>query len=199
MATAKFLVVEDDRFVMNALARLLRGYGEVCPAPSASLGRDLVGGSQKWDAIFIDIALPDGSGLDVLAHAREGGCDSPALVLTAKSDPDNINRAFDLGARYLVKPFDPERITSFVRDIAKVREGDLLGTAEGWAKRYGLTPAEKSILEALTDGVTHKELLEERGIRPATLRKHIQHMLKKTGDPSILAATARLLRERVGA
>jgi DNA-binding NarL/FixJ family response regulator len=197
VASGRFLIIEDDRLVVGALTRLLKPFGQISSASSATAGREMFGPSQKWDALFVDIGLPDGSGLEVLAHARAAGCDSPALVLSATYVPSNINRAFDLGARYLVKPFDPQRITAFVREVASVGEGNLEGTTAGWAKRYSLTPAEAAILEAAVEGATHEELLEDRGISRGTLKKHVQHLLKKTGDPSLLAATARLLRERV--
>ena len=192
---ARFLVLEDDPLVSSALGRLLRPYGETVPAPSLDAARALLD-SGEWSALFVDIGLPDGSGLDALAQAREQGCECPALVLSATYEPGNINRAFDLGAQYLVKPFDPESITAFVRD-ATGAPAEGYGTVRSWTERYRLTRTEASILEAATDGATREQLVQERGIARGTLKKHVQNLLRKTGDASLLAASARLLRERI--
>ena len=169
------------------------------PVTSTSEAIALLERSTSWAALLIDVSLPDGSGLDVLEHARKVGCESPALVLSASYDPENINRAFDLGAKYTVKPFDPQRITAFLRDLTFVREGQFAGSALGWSKRYSLTRTETSILEAAVEGMTYRDMLEQRGIVRGTLKKHVQNILRKTGDQSLLAAVARLLRERLDA
>ena len=68
----------------------------------------------------------------------------------------------------------------------------------GWAARYKLTSAETSILRAAAEGMTHGEIAKSRGSSPTTIKAHVHHLLKKTGDRSMLAAVARLLRERGG-
>jgi DNA-binding NarL/FixJ family response regulator len=188
------LVLEDDLVVARTLLRLLHRLGEIVPAATVNAGLRLLDGGRAWSALFIDIMLPDGSGLDVLERARSMGVDRPALVLTARYTPSDINRAFDLGARYLVKPFDSERILSFARDATS--ENTVEDAARVWGWRYALTKTEASILIAAADGRTHDELLADRGIARGTLKKHVQNLLKKTGDPSLLAAVARMLRER---
>jgi DNA-binding NarL/FixJ family response regulator len=193
----RFLVLEDDPLVSGALKRLLREFGEAVPVPSLAEARAALDASSAWDALFVDIVLPDGSGLDALAHARRTGCNCPALVLSATYEPGNINRAFDLGAQYLVKPFDPERITAFVRDATTTQGEEQTGTVRAWMGRYRLTRTEASILEAATDGATRDQLAQERGVARGTVKKHVQNLLRKTGDASLLAACARLLRERV--
>lgn len=75
-----------------------------------------------WSALFIDVTLPDGSGLDVLGYARAHGCMAPALVFTGSHDSATINRAFDARARFLVKPGDWSYIEGFVRAALSAEE-----------------------------------------------------------------------------
>jgi DNA-binding NarL/FixJ family response regulator len=173
---------------------LLNRLGEIIPAGTVTAGLRLLDDARPWSALFIDIMLPDGSGLDVLERARSMGVDRPALVLTARYTPNDINRAFDLGARYLVKPFDSERIMSFAREA--ISGNTVEDAARIWAWRYALTKTEASILIAAADGRSRDELLAERGVARGTFKKHVQNLLKKTGDPSLVAAVARMLRAR---
>jgi DNA-binding NarL/FixJ family response regulator len=189
-----FFVLEDDPVVARTLWRLLHRLGEITPAGTVTAGLRLLEGERPWAALFIDIMLPDGSGLDVLERARAVGVDSPALVLTARYTPSDINRAFDLGARYLVKPFDSDRIISFAREATSGNKVE--DAARTWAWRYALTKTETSILISAADGRSRDELLADRGIARGTLKKHVQNLLKKTGDATIVAAVARMLRER---
>lgn len=109
-----FLVVDDHAPFRTALARSLRPYGEVRHAASVAEGKEMAL-KTPWTALFIDVTLPDGNGLDVLGYARANGCMAPALVLTASHDPATIHRAFDSRARFMMKPGDWSDIEDFVR------------------------------------------------------------------------------------
>lgn len=152
-----------------------------------------------WTALFIDVTLPDGNGLDVLGYARAHGCTSPALVLTASHDPATINRAFDARARFLVKPGDWSHIEGFVRAALSAEER-IAEVAEAWAAAYALSPSECAILVATASGSTRDEVADDQDIAMATFKKHVNGILTKTGEPSLMHAAARLLREvdRIG-
>lgn len=155
---------------------------------------DVLRERDDWAGFVIDVIMPDGNGLDVLERARATGCEAPALVLTAVHDADTINRAFELDGRYLVKPADPLRILSFLSEAARKPEADRW--VREWGERYGLTETEISILRAAAEGSERDQLAFERGISTTTLKKHVNNLLRKTGDASLLAAAARLLRDR---
>jgi DNA-binding NarL/FixJ family response regulator len=67
--------------------------------------------------------------------------------------------------------------------------------AQQWGERYDLTETEIAILRAAAEGSEREQLAFERGIATTTLKKHVHNLLRKTGDASLLAAAARLLRE----
>ncbi len=191
---ARFLLVEDHAPLAQTLASAARCVGSVSIAASVARGLDLLAEHDDWAGFVIDVMLPDGNGLDVLAVARERGIVAPALVLTARHDAATINRAYELDGRYLVKPADPLRILAFFSGAARRPTPEQL--AREWGERYELTETEMSILVAAAQGSQRDQVAFERGIATTTLKKHVHNLLRKTGDASLLAAAARLLRDR---
>ena len=114
---SRFLVVEDDDAVARALTRIVRSYGEVTLATTAGDARRLLEGAGPWRAFVLDVGLPDGSGLDLLADVRQAFPSTPALVLTGRTEAATINAAFDLDAHYAVKPIEEFRVRRFL-DVA---------------------------------------------------------------------------------
>jgi DNA-binding response OmpR family regulator len=98
----RLAVVEDDDGVGDALVEALnaRGYR----AERMRRGADLLVAHRDFDAVVLDLGLPDGDGLQVLRRLREVSS-VPVLILTARSDERSIVRGLRGGADdYLVKP-----------------------------------------------------------------------------------------------
>ncbi|MGY1896638.1 response regulator transcription factor [Nocardia gipuzkoensis] len=98
----RLAVVEDDDGVGDALVEALnaRGYR----AERMRRGADLLIAHRAYDAVVLDLGLPDGDGLHVLRRLREVSS-VPVLILTARSDERSIVRGLRGGADdYLVKP-----------------------------------------------------------------------------------------------
>ena len=109
------LVVEDEHRLAERLARGLREEGfAVDIVPTMALARELASGAD-YDLVLLDLKLPDGSGLDLLAEWRRDGIGVPILVLTAKDLLDDKVRGLRTGADdYLTKPF------SFAELLARI-------------------------------------------------------------------------------
>lgn len=189
----RLLLVEDNELVARAFKMLIDSYGDVEIAASAAAASEALA-TQSWSAVILDIRLPDGSGLDVLEHARRAGCRSPALIYSGNHQPSELNRAFELGAEYLVKPATPNALLSFVTKA--LDRPSLRRWVDDWAARYELTPTETTILQAAAEGKTRTEIDATHDAAPATTKSHVHNLLTKTGDASLLAAVTRLLRER---
>lgn len=79
---------------------------------------------QRYDALVLDINLPDGLGTDLLRDLRNKGDRTPVLMLTALFSVDDRVSALDLGADdYLVKPFDQRELEARLRALLR-RETD---------------------------------------------------------------------------
>jgi two-component system response regulator DevR len=189
----RFLVVEDDELVGRAICRLLAPYGESMVALTVLEAQRILGSRADWSAFFIDLRLPDGSGIDVLAEARVDHPTTPAMLLTGCVEANAINAAFDLDADYVVKPVRRQRIVRFLLarpDFAsKLRQ-----TVSAWRDRYALSGAELDVLQRAAAGETRDAIAEARGCALPTVKTHVANLLEKTGDDSLLGAVARLLR-----
>lgn len=105
--------------MIRQLARVVRPFGEAIVAGSVSGAMALLAAHVAWTGFFVDLGLPDGSGLDVVGRARTAFPGVRAMVLTGTVEPGLINAVHDLGASYVVKPVDSARITRFVQEIVE--------------------------------------------------------------------------------
>jgi DNA-binding NarL/FixJ family response regulator len=194
-----FLVVEDEAGVRRLLVRGLSEHGEVDSVATCASARLALRG-RKYDAVLVDVRLPDGSGLDLIEVARRRSPAAVVLVLTGSSDHSVIDRALEAGARYLLKPCHTKHLAvvaqeAWARRTAADRRTKL--TLERWAKEHDLSNAEVELLTLGAEGVPRSEFSERRNVRPDTIRKQIQTLLQKTGDDTFEGAVNSLLREAV--
>jgi DNA-binding response OmpR family regulator len=120
----KILLVEDDPMVGQLLTHALSDAGydaELCAdAACASLAIN----TSTFDAVVLDIGLPDKSGLDLLKAMRRNRSDVAVLILSAKINPPDRVLGLDLGADdYMVKPFDLDELLARLRSIIRRRQG----------------------------------------------------------------------------
>src|SRR5277367_1242755 len=121
-ATMRLLLVEDEKKVASFIARSLReNLYTVDVAETGEKALDLVGAA-NYDLVLLDIRLPKLSGIDVCKELRDGGIETPVLMLTARSLVEQRVEGLDAGADdYLTKPFALSELHARVR--ALVRRG----------------------------------------------------------------------------
>jgi CheY-like chemotaxis protein len=114
----RILVVEDHGDTLQALSRLLRHFGhEICVADGAQNARAMIN-SKEFDVVLCDIALPDGSGYDVVAHAKRKG-PVTAVALSGFAATDDIERGRRAGFDFhLAKPVDFHELRSVLGQVA---------------------------------------------------------------------------------
>jgi DNA-binding NtrC family response regulator len=107
---AAILIVEDEHALGSALALAVRRLGHLPSlAASGAAALEMTAGTH-FEAIVLDIGLPDMSGLEVLNQLRNAGSKVPVLVITAHATLDHAIASQKLGvADYLVKPLDLRR------------------------------------------------------------------------------------------
>lgn len=125
----RILIVEDAADMAEAVAIRLRRAGMACDlAETLEAAEDYLA-VQRYDALVLDINLPDGQGTELLASLRARGDRVPVLMLTALFSVDDRVSALDLGADdYLVKPFDHRELEARLRAISR-REAEQKQTA----------------------------------------------------------------------
>jgi two-component system, OmpR family, copper resistance phosphate regulon response regulator CusR len=116
----RVLVVEDEPKVAEALRDVLVGeqYDVVVVGTGSEAFRRA--SSEHFDALVLDIMLPERDGLDVLTSLRARGDTTPVLILTAKDTVDDRVLGLDSGADdYLVKPFAVTELVARVRALLR--------------------------------------------------------------------------------
>lgn len=116
----RVLVVEDTVDLAEGIVVRLAQSGIACDlADRLQAARDFFA-VQDYDAIVLDINLPDGSGRSFLRDIRAAGDRTPVLMLTALISVDDRVSALDLGADdYLVKPFDQRELEARIRALVR--------------------------------------------------------------------------------
>lgn len=120
----KILVVEDDRrlaqFIERALAEQAYTVRRVATCAAA---RDALAES-PYDAIVLDLGLPDGDGLGLLGEWRAAGFAEPVLILSARDAVEDRIRGLNLGADdYLPKPFSVDELIARLRSLLRRHAG----------------------------------------------------------------------------
>ena len=116
----KILVIEDDKFLLKFICTLLESYGfEVA---TASNGEEALGILEqlKPELIILDIMMPVMDGWELVEKIKlnQSITTIPIIVVSAKSEEKNIQRAQKLGvAGYFPKPFDPKELIKTIEDI----------------------------------------------------------------------------------
>jgi eukaryotic-like serine/threonine-protein kinase len=112
----RLLVVDDNEDNRDMLARRLRRRGyEVSTAESGALALDMIGSTSRYDAVLLDVMMPDITGLEVLAKLRTRFNKDQLIVVmaTARSDSEDVVEALRLGANdYVIKPINLDEIIS---------------------------------------------------------------------------------------
>jgi DNA-binding response OmpR family regulator len=219
----RILVVEDDPVLSNGLRAGLQMQGATLDiVESCADGRAALEASE-FDALVLDLMLPDGSGLDLLAQMRAGGDRTPVLLLTALDEIGDRIRGLDAGADdYLGKPFDLDELGARLRAISRRQNGRasaliacngiVLDPANMSAvandKPVSLSRREFAVLQALMErpGVLRsKDALEERlygwqeEVESNTVEVHIHKLRAKLGRHVIETVRGIGYRMRVGA
>jgi DNA-binding NarL/FixJ family response regulator len=197
------MVVDGHPLIRESLASRLGAMGatEVVEAGSLHEARARAHGVPK-DLCILDLGLPDGSGLDLLADLRAAGW-SHLVVLSSADDPYTVRAAFVAGAQgYLLKSASPLAVTDGVRrvlgggvyadpSVAPLLAAGLRGG--GATSRFReLSEREIGVLKAVADGRSNKEIGTALGLSALTVKSHLARISRKlgTGDRAEMVALA---------
>src|SRR6185503_5424324 len=116
----KVLLVEDDGAVADMVRRGLATEGHSADlAPDARSARTLAS-QNTYDAILLDLNLPDASGFDLIGDLRGANPKVPVVMLTGRTSKEDIVHGFDVGADdYITKPFDVRELMARLRAVTR--------------------------------------------------------------------------------
>jgi two-component system OmpR family response regulator len=135
-------LVEDNQDLAQRLTEGLRGAGfAVDRAADGQTGYSL-GQSETFDAIILDLGLPDVQGVDVLKRWRQGGSEVPVQILTARGDWTEKVEGLNAGADdYITKPCQIQEVAARLRALIRRSAGKPTATTA----RHGQSAAQHDL------------------------------------------------------
>jgi len=127
---ARVLVVDDDPDILNLVSFRLRQKGhKVISADSGQEALSIVEERGTPDVAVLDVTMPAPDGFELLRllRAREGAAELPAIFLSARVLPEDIEAGRAMGATYLTKPFVATALINAVERAVTTPAGQ-----EGW-------------------------------------------------------------------
>jgi len=202
----RILLVEDHASFRQTLAFVFDRESEfevVAQAGSLAEARKVMD-VLKVDLGVIDLALPDGEGIELIKDLREANPHFAALVLTASLDRAEHARAVESGAAGILHKsagvdeimdatrrlgegetlLSQEELIALLRLAGQSREEE----REARASIEQITPREKEVLQALGEGLSNKEIAARLHVSVDTERTHMMNILNKLGVHSRLQA-----------
>jgi len=112
------LILEDERSIREILSIVVEEFDfEVDEAETISDTLEKLKGS-SYELLFVDLRLPDGSGMDVVRQVRREHAETEIVVITAFASTETIKEAFELGVYdYIEKPFKIEDLRLILRNL----------------------------------------------------------------------------------
>ena len=131
------LVVDDEPMMREAVACFLRKQGH--RVLTADCGREALRLIEKEPVVFVilDLILPDISGEEVCAAIRKRSR-VPIIILTAKTNDENMVNGLDLGADdYITKPFSLKNLCARMTAVARRSSADMKALAQNFSWNHG--------------------------------------------------------------
>jgi DNA-binding response OmpR family regulator len=150
--TEHILLIDDDVRLSAMVGDYLKAHGyQVSSAPNLRTGREMLA-RQTFDALVLDLMLPDGDGLDLCRELRASprNRSMPLLMLSARGEPTDRIVGLEIGADdYLPKPFEPRELLARIRALLR-RTGSQAVDADVW--RFGRLEIDSGLRQVRLDG-----------------------------------------------
>jgi len=120
----KILIVEDEKRLAGIMRQGLEEQAFIVDLAHDGEEGLYMAQNIPYDAVLLDVMLPVMDGLTILNTLREGKCDVPVLMITARGEIENRIKGLNFGADdYIVKPFDFNELIARLRSVIRRSKG----------------------------------------------------------------------------
>ena len=129
----KILLVEDEEKLASLLKSAIGdSFYSFHISPNGEEGLEMFK-TLSPDIVITDIMMPRMDGLEMSKEIRALNEDVPIIILSAFSETDKFLNAIDVGVvKYLIKPFDPDELLEYIRELSKKFESKLIELVDGF-------------------------------------------------------------------
>jgi len=202
----RLLVIEDDVELVSYMRTDLAKAGFAVDVADNGIDGEFLGDSEPYDAIVLDLGLPQKPGLDILKAWRKRGNRVPVIVLTARDAWYERVDGFKAGADdYLGKPFHIEELVARIRALIYRRHGSTSNNIETKTLRLDEDSQEVAVADKETYQLTGTEfrLLRYMMLNSGKIlsKSHLSdHVYDQDSDrdSNLIEVYVRRLREKIG-
>jgi DNA-binding NarL/FixJ family response regulator len=205
-APVRLAIVDDHPVVREAfsnLFELIQGLEVVFTAGEADEALAKLA-TADVDVAIVDFALPGVDGSVLTARIKQRHPDVRVLIFTASLDPAQVRRAAGSAADgILLKSIPIDYLVAAIRDVANGRRvvgrdlSGVLAAASDESAIPQLSERELEVLGLLAKGMTNKDVARELFISQATVKSHVENILRKLGAADRAGAVAEGFRRRL--
>lgn len=188
----RILIADDHEIVRRGLKQILAGINDIVVIDEAGTGSEVLNKTRTefYDAVILDISLPDKNGLDILKQLKSEQPDLHILMLSIHPEEQYALRVMKAGASgYLTKSSAPEELVKAVKKISSGGKYITESLADRMAenmehKSYSLlhdslSDREYQIMCMIAAGKSTDEIADMLGISASTVRTHRSRILEK--------------------
>ena len=190
----RVFLVDDHEVVRRGIADMINAEPDLEVVGEASTARQAVArvAATVPDVAVLDVRLPDGSGIDVCRTIRSANPEVQCLMLTAYDDDEASYSAVLAGAAgYVLKDIRGQHLVESIRRVARgeslVQKAvtrkvvtELTGTASD-SPTSNLTTRERQVLELIAEGLTNRQIGDQRDLAEKTVKNYVSGLLAKLG------------------
>lgn len=201
----RVMLVEDHASFRQALAFVLDLEQDFVVVDQFGSLVEARGALENCDFAIVDLALPDGSGIDLIEELRRSNLDVPVLILSATLDEENISRLVEAGASGVMDKL--AGVDEIVAEAQRLRAGAAMprqtevvemlrvvtrdgGWNHGANHDPKLTELDEAALRALSEGLDGEAVAQKLGMTVEQERDQVKSILEKLGAKSGLQALA---------
>ena len=184
----KVLVADDHRLMLDAIRRALESADGFDVVGEAVNGSQVVPLARRTnpDVVLLDLRMPQLDGLACIDALKKNWPDLKVIVLSAFSEPERIQAAFNRGANgYIVKNVNPVDLPAALRQALEGTVYHPVAPSEGGenhsSKPHGLTERETTILKAVGRGLSNQAIAKEFWVTEQTVKFHLTNIYRKLG------------------
>lgn len=188
----KTLIIDDHPLFRDALElavdKAAGNSAHVIHAGSLALAIDKIG-EHSFDLILLDLNMGDSSDFDGLSKIQNLAASTKIVIVSATETPHAYSTAKSLGAQgYIPKSLPLTEMTQALKTVLNgetyfpetLNETETNGT-EAADKLASLTPAQRRVMDCLSEGLLNKQIAYEMGISEATVKAHMTAIFRKLG------------------
>ena len=206
------LIVDDHPVTREGLRTALElSDDQVVVVGEAASGEEAVERARELapDVVFMDVRMPGMDGIEATRRIREAAPDTKVILITIDESRGAISEAIQAGVSgYLLKDASPDALVDAAKNAIEgnavihpqltktfIEEVRLVEPGEGGATP--LSKREREILQKVADGSTTRQVANELGISPHTVKTHLERIFEKLGANDRAQAVAMAIRQGI--